>query len=77
MYLLLREDCHIDFKIDSNSIQNMVIVDIVICGCGEDLLFLVEMLKLKVVKVVRRLQGTRYHFIQWVEGENYSLKINV
>ena len=37
--MLLREDCHIDFKIDSNSIQNMVIVDIVICGCGEDLLF--------------------------------------
>ena len=73
--MLLREDCHIDFKIDSNSIQNMVIVDIVICGCGEDLLLLVEMLR--VVKVVRRLQGTRYHFIQWVEGENYSLKINV
>ena len=73
--MLLREDCHIDFKIDSNSIQNMVIVDIVICGCGEDLLLLVEMLK--VVKVVRRLQGTGCHFIQWVEGENYSLKINV
>ena len=73
--MLLREDCHIDFKIDSNSIQNMVIVDIVICGCGEDLLLLVEMLR--VVKVVRRLQGTRYHFIQWVEGENYSWKINV
>ena len=69
--MLLREDCHIDFKIDSDSIQNMVIVDIVICGCGEDLLLLVEMLK--VVKVGE--EATRYKVPFYTMGGRRKLFI--